>query len=277
MSGLRSRRSPVTALDPRVHLALAIFLLVAARPAAATFVDVTDLWGVASGDSMSYAAGFVDFDGDGDTDFYANNHWLGQDFYDNLGTPPMRVTSHYYPNIEPDRHDQLWADFNKDGTPDNYLIHGREQDNEFFWNRGGGILEDGAIAAGVDDTEGRGREITFLDVENDGDLDIFVANDYRNGFLRPSVLFVNNGDETFSRFPNTSSWCSARLHCASADFDQDGDPDLITTNPPYQAGEFWRNDGAIAFNLATDDVFPGIFEPFREANGLTWADYDNDG
>ena len=127
MPGSRCRRP-----NPYLPLCLAAsFLALGGTGAhAATFVDVADLWGVASGDSMSYAAGFVDFDGDGDHDLYVNNHWLSQDFFDNVGTPPMAVTSHFYATLEPDRHDQLWADFNKDGTPDHYLIHGREQDNE---------------------------------------------------------------------------------------------------------------------------------------------------
>lgn len=245
--------------------------------AESAFVDITNLYGIASGDSMSYNAGFIDFDGDGDVDILVNNHWQNQDFYDNVGTPPMVVTSQFYRTDEPDRHDMLWGDFNKDGTPDNYLIHGRTQDNELFWNRGGGILEEGGVAAGVDDTEGRGRECTLLDADNDGNLDIFVANDFRAGFPRPSVLLINNGDETFSRFPNSQDFSMARLHCASGDVDGDGDPDLITTNPPFQPGELYRNDGAFNFNDATSTFFPGITDPLKQANGLTFNDYDNDG
>ena len=263
------------------RLPLCLVFLCAAAPGgqarAASFTEAADLWGVASGDSMSYAAGYVDFDGDGDLDFYVNNHWLGQDFFDNRGAPPMAVTSHFYDTDEPDRHDQLWADFNKDGSPDHYLIHGREQSNELFWNRGGGILNEAGMAAGVADTEGRGREVTFFDADNDGSLDIFVANDYRPGFVRPSVLLINQGNETFLRYPNNDLWASARLHVASADYDLDGDIDFITTNPPYQAGEVWRNDGAFNFVDVTAATFPGIVEPLREANGLTWVDYDDDG
>lgn len=245
-------------------------------PAHAAFTESAAAYGI-GGDGMSYGAAFPDLDGDGDPDFYANFHWAGPgEIWRNDGAGYTRVLPEPFPGA-PDRHDILWADLDNNGSPDGYVCHGGDQNNELLWNGGAGIFTESAAAAGVQDFYGRGREMTFLDVDMDQNVDVFIVNDFRAGFVRPSVLFYNNGDGTFSRFPNTQAVFQSRLHVSSMDYDADGDPDLVTTNPPYAAGEVWRNDGSFTFVDATSSAFPGIANPLLQANGLSWADYDNDG
>ncbi len=225
---------------------------------------------------MSYAASFPDVDGDGDVDFYANHHWASPGIlYRNDGSPPWPVGQPF--PVPRDRHDLIWGDLNDDGSPDTYITHGGDQTKELWWNRGPGALQEGAAAAGVQDLAGRGREVTLFDADNDGWLDIFAVNDNRTGFVKPSVLFYNQGDETFIRYPNTQEVFFARLHVAAADYDLDGDVDIVTTNPPYAAGELYRNDGNFIWNNITSTAFAGISNPLMQATGLSWEDFDNDG
>ncbi len=252
--------------------------LVCPGSARAGFTDVTDLYGVASGDSMSYGASFVDYDGDGDLDFYVNNHWRGPaDFYRNDGAPPFLEFSDHFGPDNADRHDNLWGDFDNNGSPDQYIVRGRTQTNDLYWNRGGGIFEEGAFEAGVANLAGRSRELTLADFDVDGDLDIFLVNDFRAGFPKPSRMFINLGDGTFTQVANDDTMFAARLHISSADYDDDGDPDVVITNPPYANGSLWRNDGSLQFTEILTTAFPGISNPLLQANGLSWADYDNDG
>ena len=267
---------------PRFAWGSAPFILAStlglAAPARAAFTEAAAPYGFAAGDSMSYAAAFPDYDGDGDPELYVNHHWKGPaDFYRNDGTTPWVELNSHFIGTPPDRHDTLWGDLNNDGSPDQYIIHGGDQPKELFWNRGAGILQEGAGPAGVQDLNGRGREITLLDVDNDGRLDIFEVNDFRAGFPKPSVLFYNQGNEIFQRFPNIYPIFAPALHVSSADFDQDGDPDLITTNPPFTLGEFWRNEGNLTWTNTVATTFPGITNPLKLAHGLSWSDYDNDG
>jgi hypothetical protein len=261
---------------------LAFLLLVGGSPRAvdAAFTESAVSFGVASGDSMSYVAGFVDYDGDFDPDFFVTNHWKSDaEFYRNEGGTVFVEKSGHFTAPDRDRHDMLWGDLDNDGDPDQYILHGAGpdgHDNELYWNEGQGVLIDGAAGAGVEDPEGRGREVTFADFNGDHLLDMFVVNDLRDGFTRPSALFWNQGNQTFLRHPNDSLIFRSRQHVSSADFDLDGDVDLITTDPPWVEGEFWRNDGSWWVD-ATASIFPGITLPLGQAQGLSWCDYDNDG
>jgi hypothetical protein len=254
-------------------------VLLAMGESRAAFVEVAGSWGVADGDSMSYAAGFLDFDGDGDLDFTVNNHWKGPaELLRNDGGAPLVSHSSHYGTGNSDRHEGgLWADLDNDGDPDEYILHPRNQNNELFWNQGQGVFVEGAIAAGVNDFDGRGRELAVADFNGDHLLDLWLVNAYRAGFVRPNRLFWNNGDGTFTMQPNVGVMFEARLHTAAADYDQDGRVDIVSTSPSFQPGEFWRNNGNGTFTNVTASVFPGITLPLEQGQGLTWADYDDDG
>jgi hypothetical protein len=259
-------------------LALPLLAVSLAVPARAAFTESAALYGIAAGDSMSYAASFADYDGDGDPDLYVNHHWKGPaDFYRNDGAPPWPDLNAHLMGPYPDRHDCLWGDLDNDGSPDQYIVHGGGQPKDLFWNRGGGVLVEGAEAAGLDQVNVREREITFVDVDQDGWLDIFEVSDYLDGIPRPSVLFRNEGNGHFLPLPSAHPIFSASLHVSGVDYDMDGDPDIVKTNPHFGPGDLWRNDGASTWTVVTSSTFPGISGPLAEAHGLSWADYDNDG
>lgn len=124
-----------------------------------------------------------------------------------------------------------FGDFDGDGWVDLYLVQGAGREgsapprNRLLRNRGDGTFTDVSRASGTDHA-GAGMAALFLDVDGDGDLDLFVANQ------GPDVLYENRGDGTFVDV--SAAWgvggdlWSAGV--AAADFDGDGDLDLYVTS-----------------------------------------------
>ena len=197
-------------------------------------------------------------------------------------------------------------DYDRDGDLDLYLVNGWRLEgtevvergrNVLYRNRGDGTFEDVTEQAGVgDDSWGAG--VAVGDIENDGDLDLFVTN------FGPDLLYRNEGDGTFAlvaNAPSIDNWTSVAL---LFDADRDGDKDLFVAGyvdatldevihaerelvwngvrvmrGPFGleglANRYWVNDGAGLFSEATsaaglDDV--GLFYSFAAAA----ADLDGD-
>lgn len=128
---------------------------------------------------------------------------------------------------------------------------------------------------------------TFLDVEGDGDLDLYVAS---GGYefspasdLLQDRLYLNNGSGTFIRDRSTLPRMYTSSSCVKpADFDNDGDPDLFVGGRqmpgryPYPAKSYLlRNDGGV-FKDVTSEVAPGLKEPGLITDA-EWIDFDGDG
>jgi hypothetical protein len=121
------------------------------------------------------------------------------------------------------------------------------------------------IATIIGDTDG----IAWCDFDNDGDLDLFVAN-----WNVPSFLFRNDGSGNFSRVINGSMGSNATdtLGCSWGDYDNDGFPDLIVANQ-RQNPILYHNDGNETFT----QILSGPVVTSGGATCLVWSDYDNDG
>jgi hypothetical protein len=192
------------------------------------------------------------------------------------------------------------ADYDNDGAPDLYLNNFGT--NLLFRNRGDGTFEDATARAGVADEPHVGAGTCFLDVEGDGDLDLYVGHyvDFTlakhhivrfNGhpaYVGPlnypttaSRLFRNNGDGTFADATAASGiglHKGAAMGAVAADFDRDGDTDLFVGND--ETGNFlFVNDGRGHFRES--GLTAGIAFDFNgQAHGtmgVECADFDNDG
>jgi hypothetical protein len=233
------------------------------------FYDVSDDAGVGY-QGRTYGLGWGDFDGSGYLDLvgtlmlYHNNG--DGTFTDVLEGSGIRTGS--------DQKDSGWADYDNDGDLDLYITHGAksglgEGPNELYQNDGLGHFVNVAEEVGVTDDLGRGRGAAWADYDNDGDLDLFVANATRAD--APDAFFRNNGDGTFTNIAAEVGLADAgsSYGVAWADYDNDGDPDL------YVAGDqsrLYRNDGS-AFTDVTSSA--GVGAGLGQAP--TWGDYDNDG
>ncbi len=125
------------------------------------------------------------------------------------------------------------GDVNGDRRPDIYVVSGPEK-NRLFIQEQGLKFRDVTSRAGVDGDEHWGVGASLADVDNDGDLDLFVCN-----YDAPNQLYINRGDGTFSDEARLRGvdLIEPSLSAAFCDYDRDGDLDFyLLTNRFHRAG-----------------------------------------
>ncbi|HET7536220.1 MAG TPA: VCBS repeat-containing protein, partial [Candidatus Didemnitutus sp.] len=174
------------------------------------------------------------------------------------------------------------GDYDGDGRPDIFVVS-KTESCRLFRNLGDWKFEDVTEKAGVGD-HGDAAAIwkqgaTFVDVNNDGRLDIYVCR-----FNAPNLLYINQGDGTFREEAAARGLAvnDASVMAAFCDYDRDGWLDVfVQTNvldsiahPDGQKNYLFRNNGDGTFTNVTDRA--GIA---GEAHGHSaiWWDYDGDG
>jgi hypothetical protein len=229
-----------------------------------TFTDVAEKAGVTLG-NWSNGPTFGDYDGDGRLDLFVP----GYVHYD-LSHPPisgadgLSASFCQYRGIK-----AVCGPRGLPGEPD-HLFH----------NNGDGTFTDVSEKAGVSDKHRYyGFSSTFVDVNNDGKVDLLVTDD-----SSPNYLYINKGDGTFedvsfySGFAvNQDSHESANMGLAVGDYRNNGMVDLYTTSFSDDYKPLFRNEGDGNFSeIAPEMGIAEITYPF-----LGWAtefiDYDNDG
>ncbi|MEM8565192.1 MAG: VCBS repeat-containing protein [Bacteroidota bacterium] len=127
------------------------------------------------------------------------------------------------------------GDFNNDGLPDIYFT-GNLSPNKLYLNKGDFKFEDITASAGVAGNTGFYMGVTLVDINQDGWLDIYLCKSgkYRDPKLRENLLFINNGDLTFtekgSEYRLNDSYQS--VQSSFFDYDRDGDLDMFLVNTP---------------------------------------------
>ena len=159
----------------------------------------------------------------------------------------------------------VFGDVDGDGDLDIYLANESNYANMLYINDGNGAFVETGAAAGVA-LKGRSQDVFMADVDGDGDLDIVVAQLYD-----ANVLFLNDGTGTFSDASSAISALSSSdppRKITAADFDGDGDIDILGTRP-YQ---LLLNDGAGNFAdvAASEAGLPNTCVPLRFCARTTW-------
>jgi len=192
------------------------------------------------------------------------------------------------------------ADYDNDGFQDLYLS--RFGTNRLFRNLGDGTFHDVTDEAGVGRGHKLGAGVTFVDIDADGNLDVYVANYVRFTFaehvviredgvdryagprsypLETHELFRSAGDGTFldvSESSGISACPGSGMGVVAGDFDGDGDSDLFVLNDVHR-NFLLRNDGDGRFaevGLESGCAFNGTGDELGSM-GIDVGDYDGDG
>ena len=185
-----------------------------------------------------------------------------------------------------------WFDYDRDGDLDLYMTN-RIGANRLWRNDGGGRFTEVAAAVGVADSSHDGSGVAVADFDNDGDLDLYLANSLDDVFFKNQLSETGTAtfvDVTASAFPGIKT-PERGTSAAWGDFDNDGYLDLYISNhrelPDSGAGHqdrLFHNQGNgtftdVSFLLLAGDANGDGSDDNLGGYGFIggWTDYDRDG
>ncbi len=184
---------------------------------------------------------WADIDNDGDQDLLVvNTNNQTNDLYENLGSGSFSKTeAGALTSIENHSVGASFGDIDSDGDLDLFIANASEQNNELYLNDGGVFTWQESATPSLD--RGHSHGSSFVDFDNDGDLDLLVTNDQNS----INFFYTNNGNGTFSKLDNpvAQNTDNAFAHGWS-DYDNDGDLDLYITNHDNKKNSFYENTKA---------------------------------
>jgi enediyne biosynthesis protein E4 len=233
------------------------------------FTDITAAFGLAE-PIFGIGASWADFDGDGDLDLYLTAFGPNR-LYRNDGDRFVEIASAAGVDDAGFGAGVAWGDYDHDGDIDLYLTNYVDFDleitarmaqslqyeeetpvtinpstfppaaNRLYRNNGQGGFEEVAMAAGVDNAEGRSLSAAWMDFDSDGWLDLYVAND-----VSDNGVFRNLGDGTFEDIGASSLAADYRgaMGLGIGDPDADADLDIFVTHWLAQENAFFENQGS---------------------------------
>ena len=268
-----------------------------------TFTDIAAAAGVAdTGYGMGCAVG--DYDNDGFPDLYVTNFGANVFFRNNGDGTFADIT------IETGTGDTRWGascafvDYDNDSFLDlyvtNYVKYTIESDQVcmnkgvrvycdprlyegeldiLYQNNGDGTFTDVTESAGFSKATGRGLALAWGDYDDDGDMDVYIANDADQNFL-----YHNNGDGTFTDVSLTAGVGFSEdgeaengMGADFGDYDNDCRLDLVVTNFQDQTNTLYHNEGNGLFSDVSYASRIGTMSLPYLAWGVSFCDYDNDG
>ena len=220
-----------------------------------TFTDITEAAGV-GGNQFSSGCAFVDLNADGYLDLYVVNY------------------VQFDPETNPECTRQGVRTY---CTPE--ALQGAE--DVLYRNNGDGTFTDVTAEAGISGANGKGLGVVCGDVDNDGDMDIFVAND-----TTPNFLYRNDSDTTIKMtedalFAGVALSEEGRAYSGMGanlgDFDNDGYLDIVITNFQDQTNSLYHNAQSGFFNEVSFAKGVGEKSLRYLAWGVDFIDFNNDG
>ncbi len=279
-----------------------------------TFADVTAKAGVAN-EGWGFGVAVGDYDNDGWPDLYVANFGKNRLYHNNHDGTFTDVAEKAGVALGGWSAGPTWGDYDQDGLldlfvpgyvkfdPDHPPIAGQGgippgfckfrgvdvmcgprgltgEHDHLFHNNGDGTFSDVSVKAGVSDPNGYyGFASVFVDVDDDGWLDLVVAND-----SVPNYLYHNRHDGTFEDVSYLSGFAltedgraQASMGIAVGDYNRDGKIDFYVSAFSDDYNTLYRNDGDGNFSDVTYQA--GLADPTIPflAWGTGFLDFDNDG
>jgi hypothetical protein len=271
-----------------------------------TFVDVTDKAGVACGQMGHFGMGAAaaDYDGDGWQDLYVTNYGANVLFHNNGNGTFTNVTDKAGVAAPNWSTCATWFDYDNDSKLDLFVSSfvqysgtgtiycgdnriGRRyycvprvfkpRPSFLFHNEGGGRFLDVSKDSGIAAALGKSFGAVATDINNDGLMDLFVANDTLANFL-----FVNKGKGKFEEtgllsgvaYSDSGSPRSG-MGVDATDYDNDGWQDLFVANIDQELFSLYQNQKDLTFIDRPGEIGPAT--RLLSGWGLRFFDYDNDG
>jgi len=199
---------------------------------------------------LSRCVNWVDYDNDGDSDLFVTNESnQANDLFRNDNGSFTKITAAPLTTSLRGSMSASWGDVDNDGDFDVVVANAgyfQAQNNQLFINNNGNFTEvtgeqlvtDGGCSYGT----------AFGDVDNDGDLDLAVANGYCNGAI-VNFLYLNDGEGNFTRATTETLNTPCSFGLAFGDYDNDGFLDLAiatcknATASPQPNNLLYRNNG----------------------------------
>jgi hypothetical protein len=229
---------------------------------------------VTSDGASSDGSSWGDFDNDGDPDLFVAN-WYGQNnlLYKNEGGGSFTLQSASIVASDGGYSEAgSLGDYNNDGFIDLYVCNSAGTRKNFLYrNDGGGSFA--KITAGDPVTDAfYSRSADWIDIDNDGDADLFVANEEN----QDENIYINNGNGTFTSTQIFSLIGHAGNSASSSweDVDNDGDFDCFIANYNNQNNVLLLRNSDMTFTKVTGD--PAVTDG-GNSFGSAFGDVDNDG
>lgn len=267
------------------------------------FTDVTEKAGVAGGTfGMGVAA--ADYDADGWVDLYVTSYGRNILYRNNGNGTFTDVTAKAGVAAQGWFTCAVWFDYDNDGKLDlfvsGFVVYDKSQitlctdekrsqryycvprlfkpsPSRLFHNNGGGAFTDVSRESGIADHPGKAFGAVATDANNDGLMDLFVAND-----TMPNFLFVNKGVGKFEEAGlgagvaySDAGKPRSGMGVDAADYDGDGWQDLFVANIDQEFFSLYRNGKDLTFTDEPGEI--GSATQLLSGWGLKFFDYDNDG
>ncbi len=269
-----------------------------------TFTDVTEKAGVAN-ERWGFGVAVGDYDNDGWPDIYVANFGKNRLYHNNHDGTFTDVAERSGVALGGWSAGPSWGDYDHDGRLDLFVpgyakfdpdnpqscdfmgvklscgpVAFTGEPDHLFHNNGDGTFTDVSVKTGVSDPNGAyGFASTFVDVDDDGWVDLLVIND-----SRPNYLYRNRHDGTFEDISYLSGFAltedgrvMSSMGLAVGDYNRDGRLDFCISNFSDDYSVLFRNEGNGILSDVTYQA--GLVEPsipfLKWGNGF--LDFDNDG
>jgi hypothetical protein len=267
-----------------------------------TFTDVTDKAGLAETKSFGMGVAVGDYDGDGWPDIYVTAYGHNTLYHNNQDGTLTDVSEKSKTGLSGWFTGAVWFDYDNDGKLDLFLASHVEYNkniscgnnalgrkyyciprifkptpSRLLHNNGDGTFTDVSQESGIANSLGKAFGAVATDIDNDGRMDLFVANDTVANFLFHNLgngKFKEIGLEAGVAYSDTGKARSG-MGVDAADFNNNGWQDLFVANIDVELFSLYRNEKNLTFSETPGEI--SKFTRNLSGWGLKFFDYDDDG